>query len=204
MNMNIEPEKAVLCRDIQNVAVQCLFPFRRRARSATLYRILSMRANGAAAKIKPILNLFKPEIKNQTEIRPNQTKNCGSHAPAGDSRLCRDTQNSRPADVFAPVLFVSSVPFACQPVVLPSSSSYPASLDVNFDNYPENTLIFNTRQIPLNPAILLQFARHPISPLKYYGSILYMISADESASKFNSKTRCVSHCLSTVLEVNIG
>ena len=33
--------------------------------------------------IKPILNQFKPKIKNQTEIRPNQTKKCGAvnHQP---------------------------------------------------------------------------------------------------------------------------
>jgi hypothetical protein len=43
--------------------------------SATFKRMLAA-SQTAQAKIKVNLNLFNPSIKNQTKIRPFQTKNC--------------------------------------------------------------------------------------------------------------------------------
>jgi hypothetical protein len=47
-------------------------------------------------KIKANLNLFKPETKNQTKIRPNQTKKVNTEA------RIREPENGRAAAVAAP------------------------------------------------------------------------------------------------------
>jgi hypothetical protein len=65
-----------------------------------------------------------------------------------------------------------------------------------FNNCFENALIFNARQTPFNPAILLQFCYHPILPLTPYSSALCAVSAAASTLRDSRKTRRVSYCSS--------
>jgi hypothetical protein len=58
------------------------------------------------------------------------------------------------------------------------------------------------RQLPYNPAILVQCSHPTMSLLTPYGYALCPISADGSASKFKAETRHVSRCPSTSLKVN--
>ena len=77
----------------------------------------------------------------------------------------------------------------------------PAPTAVNFNNFLENALTFNARQMPFHPPVSVHFSGHAISHPTHCESALCAISANKSALQSKAKTRRVSRCPSMASNV---
>ena len=84
----------------------------------------------------------------------------------------------------------------------PSLPICPAHLQKNINHFFENPSNLKSRQMPFNPAFLLQNPPHTLSPLTPCGSALCAISAGQSALNEIPKSPRVSRCPATALKVN--